>query len=353
MKKWTFNIIALFLVLNTAWVYAQVEKTKKISKSYPVNGNSALNIENKFGKVHINTNNGNTIKVDVTMIGRANSDAKAQGILDKLQVKVLEGNEISFRTSVISGIRSTRRMKRNSSRSFEVNYLISIPKTMKLRVRNRYGNVFLGDYSGELDMYVAYGSIKAGKIINPQDKKIKVAFGTLDIDNIDRGELNVTYGTLKLDNARQVQLTNNFSSVDINRIKTLDLKSKYGKLKVATVDNISGSSKFDRLNIGLLNNNCKLVMTYAKGFAIDKVNKNFQKIDVDGKFSAMEFNFENGASFDYELNAQFAKIKALLLQKNQIRKHIERSNSSYYSGKLGNGKSKVTIKSKYGTVRIK
>ena len=343
------------MVLNTAWVHAQVEKTKKISKSYSVNGSTALNIENKFGKVHINTNNGNTIKVDVTMIGRANNDAKAQRILDKLQVNVSGENEISFRTSVISGIRSTRRMKRNSSRSFEVNYLISMPKNVKLKVRNRYGNVFLGDYSGELDMYVAYGSIKAGKIENPQDKKIKVAFGTLDIDNIDRGELNVTYGTLKLDNARQVQLTNNFSSIDINRVKTLDLKSKYGKLQVATVDNISGSSKFDRLNIGLLNNNCKLVMTYAKGFAVNKVNKNFQKIDIDGKFSAMEFKFENGASFDYELNTQFAKVNSILLKNTKIRKHIEKANSSYYSGKLGNGnnKSKVTIKSKYGTVRIK
>ena len=347
MKKWTFKLILFFWVLNTAWVHAQVERTKKISKSYSVTGSTALNIENKFGKIHINTNNGNTIKVDVTMVGRSSDEAKAQSILDKLQIKVQGENEISFRTSIISGIRSTRSLNRNSSRSFEVNYLISMPKNVKLRVRNRYGNVFLGDFSGELDMYVAHGSIKAAKVINPQDKKIKVAFGSLDVDQVEQGELTVAYGSLKLENGEKVQVINKHSSVDINQVKNLDIQSKYGKLIVAEVDNISGTSSYEKVKIGVLNNSCTLALKYSKGFAVSRVNKNFKKIDIYGKYSPMDFRFENGASFDYQINTQFGKLVSALMRSKKI--------GDYYKGKFGNSnaKSKVSIKSQYSTVSIK
>ena len=347
MKRWTFKLILFFWVLNTAWVHAQVERTKKISKSYPVTSSTALNIENKFGKIHINTNNGNTIKVDVTMVGRSSDEAKAQNILDKLQINIQGENEISFVTKVISGIRSTRRLNTKSSRSFEVNYLISMPKNVKLRVRNRYGNVFLGDFSGELDMYVANGSVKAAKIINPQDKKIKVAFGSLDVDQVEQGELTVAYGSLKLGNGEKVQVINKNSSIDINQVTNLDLQSKYGSVDVTEVDNLSGMSASDKVSIGVLNNSCKLALKYSKGFKVSRVNKNFKKIDINGKYSPMDFRFEDGASFDYQINTQFGELVSALMRSKKI--------GDYYKGKIGrnSAKSKVSIQSQYGTVRIK
>lgn len=355
MKKWTFKTLILFLVLNTATTFAQVEKTKKISKSYTVGNATALNIDNKYGKVHINTHTGNTIKVDVTMVGRSSSDELAQGILNNLKVDVIEGNEISFRSGIISSIRSSRRWKRKGNRSFEINYLVSIPQSLKLKVKNKFGDVFLGDYTGELDLYVAYGSIKAGKITNAEDKKIKIAFGSADIDQVDQGNLTVAYGSLKLDNGKKILLTNSFSTTEIRDIQDLDITSKYGTVSLTKVNNLSGSSSFDKFKIGELKNNCSLKLKYAKGFEVSKVNKNFQKIDIDGQFSAMELRFDEGASFDYEVNTKFATLKSALRQKMKIRKQIEKTNSNYYEGKYGKGsaKSKVTIKSKYGSVRIK
>ncbi|WP_299454328.1 hypothetical protein [uncultured Microscilla sp.] len=355
MKKWTFNILILFLVLNTATTFAQVEKTKKVSKSYTVSNTTALNIDNKYGKVHINTNNGNTIKVDVTMVGRSSSGERAQDILDNLKVDVVEGNEISFRSGIISSIRSSRRWKRKGARSFEINYLISMPKNIKLKVKNKFGSVFLGDYTGELDLYVAYGSIKAGKITNVEDKKIKVAFGSADIDQVEQGDLTIAYGSLKLDNGKKLLVKNSFSTMEIRDIHDLDITSKYGTVSITKVNNLSGSSSFDTFKIGELNNNCTLKLKYAKGFEVSRVNKNFKKIDIDGQFSAMELRFDEGASFDYEVNTKFGKLKAALRQKMKIRKQIEQTNSNYYEGKYGQGnaKSKVTIKSKYGSVRIK
>lgn len=355
MKKWTFKTLFLFLVLNTTAVFAQVEKTKKVSKSYTVSSNTALNIDNKYGKVHINTNDGNTIKVDVTMVGRSANDSRAQGILDNLKVDVVEGNEISFRSGIVSGIRSTRRWKRKGVRSFEINYVISMPKTVKLKVKNKFGSVFLGDYTGELDLYVAYGSIKAGKITSTDDKKIKVAFGSADIDQVEQGNLTIAYGSLKLDNGKKLLVKNSFSTMEIRDVKNLNITSKYGTVKLAKVNSLSGTSAYDNFKIGELHDECTLKLKYAKGFEVSRVNKNFKKIDIDGQFSAMELRFDDEASFDYEVNTKFAKLKTLLRQKMKIKKQIEQTNSRYYEGKYGTGnaKSKVTIKSKYGSVRIK
>src|SRR6476661_8753086 len=59
------------------------EKSKRINKVFKVNATDKLDIENSFGKIHINTWDKNEITVEVVMIARANSEEKAQEILDK------------------------------------------------------------------------------------------------------------------------------------------------------------------------------------------------------------------------------------------------------------------------------
>jgi hypothetical protein len=63
------------------------ERARKISRSFKVKPSDQLSIENKFGKVHVNTWDRNEITVDITMIGRANDADRAQRIVDAIDVK--------------------------------------------------------------------------------------------------------------------------------------------------------------------------------------------------------------------------------------------------------------------------
>ena len=62
------------------------EKRKSFDMNYKVNNADALSIENKFGRVHVNTWDKNEIKVRVDVVARASSDGKAQEILDNISI---------------------------------------------------------------------------------------------------------------------------------------------------------------------------------------------------------------------------------------------------------------------------
>src|ERR1700759_4662905 len=64
-----------------------VRKQRLINKSYPVTADDKLEIENQFGNVVISTWDKNEITVDIEISARANSEEKAQDIMNRIDVK--------------------------------------------------------------------------------------------------------------------------------------------------------------------------------------------------------------------------------------------------------------------------
>src|SRR6185312_13644382 len=73
------------------------ERIKNYSKSYPVDGNDKLALDNKYGRVTINTWNKNEVKVDVQIKGTASDDETAQKLVDAITISdSKDGNTVSF-----------------------------------------------------------------------------------------------------------------------------------------------------------------------------------------------------------------------------------------------------------------
>lgn len=291
------------------------EKRKTFEKTYKVSKSDVLHIDNKFGNVHVNTWNRNEIQVKVDIISRANSDQTAQAMLDKISLAdSRSGNTIAVKTEMGS-INS-----KNGNQSFEINYTISMPDDNALVLKNSFGNVYLPDLKGKVDLNMRYGAFKVGRLSNTANS-IKTAFcnsASNSISFLNKGTVDLAYSTVNLGGTNGVSGTSKFSDLKIGNLsEALDMDVKYGSFKV------------------------------------DKVQKNFRNISVTGGFAPIVLHFEDDAAFDFDVNVQFADFK---VDRNLVKfTSLEQGHTSAaYKGKYGTASTKGTlsITSKYNDVKF-
>ena len=105
MKKQFYTLLttlAVSLITSSAIANNEepnAEKTKSYSKNYPLGGGDNVSLNNQFGELKVTTWNKNEIKVDVTIIAKANTEDAAQTILDNIYIEDSKsGNTVYFRT---------------------------------------------------------------------------------------------------------------------------------------------------------------------------------------------------------------------------------------------------------------
>ncbi len=289
------------------------EKRKTINKAYKVSSSDMLNIENKFGRVHVNTWNKNEIQVKVEIIARAGTDQRAQDILDNIRVvDAREGQTISLRTQL-----EPMKISGNNQKSFEINYTVSMPDNNPLTIKNSFGDVYLPAFKGKTNISVKYGTLKTDRLSNSANT-VKLAYSTGNCGYINGGNVEVAYSNLNLGGTNGIQ----------------------------------GFSKYSDFKIGSLNDALDFDVKYGS-FRVDNVSKNIRRINLDSGFSPISLNFEDDSAFSFDVNVQFGDFN---VDKNLVNiTSLEKDyTSAEYKGKFGGASPKgvISINSKYGDVKF-
>ncbi|GAB3540746.1 hypothetical protein GCM10027443_39010 [Pontibacter brevis] len=290
-----------------------VEKRKIIDKTYKVNRADMLNIENKFGKVHINTWNRNEVHVKVDIVARAGSESLAQEILDKIKVmESREGSTIAFRTSI-----EPMRVSGNNNKGYEVNYTISMPEENPLTVKNSFGDVYLASLKGRADINVKYGALKCDRLSNTGNT-VTLAYGSGSCGYINGGNLDVSYANMNVEGANGLQ----------------------------------GSAKYSDFKIGSLGETMEMDVKYGS-FAVNNISKNIRKIVLSSGFTPINLTFDPNTAFNFDVNVKFGDFrydKSLVNITSLEKGHT----SAEYRGAYGGASPKglVSVNSRYGDVKF-
>lgn len=343
-----YKMIGLCLLFAIAAVAGdQDEKKKYVEKNYKVSATTKLKIENKFGKVEINSTDKSEFDIKVEIIGKGRNEDRAQRILDAITIDITEGSsEIVFETEIENN-------KNKNEEGFEINYTVYMPNKNPLEIKNSFGDVTMGDRDNDLDINVAYGSMKVGNVSG--DAKIKVSFGSGSIGSITDGEATIKYSNFEIDKANRLDLTQGFSDIEIGEVASLDLESKYGKVEIEKAGKVDADAHFSGLDIEELTGSLELDCSYLGDFKIDRVTKTFTLIDIDGKFGSYEIGLEEGINADINAEFSFADLKVSSDVDATFNYRVKESNKSTYKGKIGKGdpNKMIRIDSSYGNLRLK
>ena len=343
-----YNFILLLLISTTVgWSKDQIEKKKYVEKSYTINSSTLLSLRNKFGEIEINSWEKNEFSIKVEIIGRGRSEDRAQRILDRIDIEISETtSEIEFETSI-------NNMKNNSNEGFEVNYTISMPEVNPLDIRNSFGDVFMGNRSGDLDINVSYGSMKVGDVKGDTD--LKLSFGSGSIGKIQDGDLTIKYSDFDIESAIQMELNQSFSDVEINEVDDLELDAKYGSVEIERANSIDSEVHYSDFEIGELTGKLEMECSYLGNFRIKKLAKSFTLVDIEGKFGSYDIALESGLNSNIEAEFSYADLKGTSEINATFHYRVKESNKSIYKGKIGKGDDSkfIRVDSSYGGLRLR
>jgi hypothetical protein len=302
--------------LNTGFDNQKFEKTKNVSKSYPVDKDDKLRINSRYGKVTINTWEKNEIKVDVEIKVSGPSESRLQEALDRVHInESKQGNVISFETVFDPVNLSFRSSGGNNNR--EVNYTVYMPSSNALDIKHSYGSISLPDFNGPLNIQGSYGSLKTGNLTNPSNT-ISYKYGGVTIGNLKSGVLDVAYGSLNIVNSGK-----------------LDANISYSPIKIETI-----SGDID------------LNLRYSGGLKVGKVDPLVKKINIDASYSSVSLGFDPAANFSFDVTGNYSSFNYNKDKVNVISNESSNNKKSYI-GKYGNGSdAQVTIRSNYGSVKF-
>jgi hypothetical protein len=323
-----FEIVSDNLESRNVYMDA-AEKTKRLVKSFQVDKDDKLAINNQYGKVAVHVWNKNEIKVEVEIKAFESSENSANQLLERVNISQTQVNNlITFKTNfgkISENFRSYINKGGEDKRRIQVNYVIYMPAINALNIENKYGGIEIEDFAGPLNINSVYGSFSAGKIDHPENQ-VKVTYGSASIDNFSNGDLLVTYGSLKLNEADKLNAT-----------------IKYSSAKVAHLS-----------NGGIFN------LAYSSGFKIDEVDKNVKNLTISSSYSGVTLGIDEAADFDFDVTVSYAGFNYTSTNSITISDLPSATGKSKgwnptknFKGQVGKGSdSRIIIKSSYGAVKF-
>jgi hypothetical protein len=285
--------------------YSRVaEVTRSVSKSFRLSSTGLVSIENKFGKVHVNTQNTTqTLSVLAEIKVGRNSTKDAEKILAQI--------EIEFEESA-GGVRIITRLPDNMNSSKEdkltVNYTINMPQTNPLQVKNAFGDVYIGDHTGGQVVQVSYGQLRAAHLKGTSN--LKVGFGGLTAQSLETGKLQIEYSQATIEKAGNVEVKDDFSQVSIQVLETIRLQSKYGKIELGEVKVLEGNVSFaGHFSIKNLVGKATLTLKYVGSFEIESVGKSVESIELNSSFSDADIFLPQSLPFILDAEMSFGSVR--------------------------------------------
>jgi len=301
----TYSIIFFLALFITGQAKAndefKSEKKKTYTKTYTVNSSDRVKFDNRFGEVKINIWEKNEVKVDITMVGKANSDDVAQEVLDRIKIEDGKNSSGVYFKTVLGDDNDWPKGNKYNKTGFSIDYVIYMPANNPLTVENEFGKTFIPDYKGEITIVQKFGQLTAGKLSNTKKIHIEFSPGTI-IEGIAGGELDIR-----------------FSRSQVNRLE--------GKVKAFFEHNGS-------LKLGIDNSLTGLT-----------IKNSFTDLYLDAS-SNLSATFNIRTSFKEFINKTSFNIKE---EGDQDDRHGPKFDHDY-SGKAGSGNIPVKINSEFGDI---
>ncbi len=321
------------------------EKSKKINKTFNVDDSDAISINNSFGQIHVTTWEGSTMEVEVEVIVESRYDDRLQDLLDDITIDFREQSDAVF-------MRSNTNINTRNNEEFEINYTVKLPKANPLEVKNAYGDIYLGDRSGVVDIDLSYGDIKAGHLSGGGE--LKLAFGKGDIQSFANGRIELKYSDFfSLDQAQELELDQQYSELEIGRVNSIDMRSRYGQAEFGTVNEMEINVHFTDVSIESLEKSLDMLAKYATDFSLDNVSQDFEFIDIEGNYGSYNIDLDEGLKANFKADFKYASMRTLGVDIDYSLRLKEQGKESY-EAKIGGGhaEKRIRITSTYGDLRL-
>ena len=344
LKYTTAAIIPLFIAVNVNAYHDDYSRV--IKKEYAVNPDAKLIIENKFGKVHCDNWDKNSISIEVTTTVEASNEDAAAKILDKIYIGINASvSQVEARTVFAEGDFHGRNR-------IHVDYKITMPVTISLDLTNKFGDIYINELGGKGKIDLSYGNMEVNKLTN-SDNLLNIKFSKADIGSIQGAVLSLKYSDIRIDYAGSLRLDSKYSTIDASQVISISGNYEGGKLNMENSTAVDSKSRFSDLNITRITKSLNLDLQYGN-CDVDEMPADFTSINVLNRYGNVSIGISKEASYSLDANLKYCNLDFPEEKANMTQKIVTNTTKSYKAtvGKAANPSSRVTIQSDYGNVSL-
>jgi hypothetical protein len=336
--------------------------SRRIVKSYQVNNSTTVDIYNKYGKIQIVTWEKDSVRFNIELQIKASNDSKLNKLKSNIDfnftgteyyviAKTRIGNNTS---SIFNDIADIAGSILSSDNQVTIDYLVMMPKHINLKLENKFGDVYIDDLEGNLNVTLSNGELKANNLSG--NTVINLSSGDGVVNSIKDGKMVISYSDFHIKEVDKLSIDSRSSRINIDKADFLKLASRRDKLYLPDVSELYGESYWSDFTIYILRNELNFNLNNGN-LSIDAIQRGFSFIQIISEYTDLDLVFERGSAYEIDITHHEDVILSYPRQLANLQTRVinEDDKQELTYGKIGSGSSGSKVKisaSKKCTINI-
>ena len=359
MKTLKFKIYLLllssFLIFPRG--YGQNTLTREFEKEFPVKATSKLVLDNRYGSITVKDWDQKKVAIEVIITVENAKRESAERYLDMINIDFSQdGDEISVITRIDekSGRAGSRWFVVNNENKLSIDYTVQMPKDLALELRQRYGDAYISELTGQVDIDIRYGNLTMGTLTRGNNNplpSVSLSYSKGSIAKANWLNLDLKYSEVKLDKAQAVIVVSKYSRITIEESSSVVANSRYDRYTLGELNNLVINGAYTNINATSISNKTEIETRYG-GVKIDKIPSGFAQITINSSYTNVNMGIDPGASYQLSGNVSYGNIN---YPQGAKVSRISKNSNTTVTGNIGNDESSnsaVTINVRYGNINL-
>jgi len=300
------NVLSLWLLLAlyAGDLLGQVYSDHQVH-SYPASDKTSIEISNKYGKIHVITWDKDSVRFEVDLRISASNIEKMKKLKDNItfdftatKFYVVAKTNFTGNSNKITDLVDAF----IPSNQVSINYMVYVPLQANLKVENKFGDIYMDDFSGNLDITLANGDLKANSLSGNPIVRLNSGDGT--INSIQNGKIYISYSDMQIKKANNLFIETRSSRIDIGRAENLNMDSRRDKIAIVEGLDVSADGYFSTIAIEHLLKELRCSFKYGN-VTVDKINSNFSFININSEYTDVDLFFERGTTYNIDITHHY------------------------------------------------
>ena len=282
-------------------------ETRSFKRSVAVTNEMTLEINNKYGSIHISPGSSDSVTVVAELEAVASNSERVEKMLQGININFSETSylikaETVFTQTINMLFESFKGMTKKiipyDSR-IRINYFVSAPEFLNIRIINKYGDVYMEDSRGDVTIDLSNGSLKANRL--SKTAHLNLSLWDASINNIHEGYLEASFSDVIIGESNYLSISSVSSRFDLKKATVLDCKSRRDKYFIGTAGTARGNSYFTDFRIEGLDKEINLVSKYGSISAAN-INKSIEMVNINCAYTDVYLTFNHELSYNLDIN---------------------------------------------------
>lgn len=311
--KWILGILVAAFLLLHGNAYSQFTDTKEIVRHFKVTPETQIEISNKYGKIELNSWEKDSVVFEIEIKVEEKKLSKLEKAMEEIEFDFTDSQHYLVVRTMVGKNRSGlekeflkfKETLLQSDGNKQINYTVWLPNNNRLKVENKFGDVFIGDFVGPVEIDISNGNLKSHDFKGELDLTLNFADAT--INEINNARLDCNYSELYIKKAELLRIKSKSSSFDILEVKELDVNSRRDKFRIRLVDLVEASGSFSNFRMNELTDRASFRADYGD-IDIEATAPDFSNIFIESKSTDINLYFNSETNFGFEITHEKTEI---------------------------------------------